>query len=507
MEVLHVVEVLLFVVVFLSILYAILCSLRAPLPGPGFRQYLPNGIVYPMLQDPHQFSRVIEKLGHVYGDVFSIWMGHSASHVVFTAVPEDVIQILSDAEDFDRPPAVKALFNTLAPGGVFCMSGTKHRNLRKRLRDGFNHSMLNGFHEDTTQAIEELCEGLSRATRDLIYGFSEVVDLPELIAVTTFRIITNVAFGTSMNRDRRVEFHSAVREVANEMTEDIVGYPIRQLLTPLGVRNRFLKVCTKIRGICSDFIRERLKETQAERDLRTADLLDAILSAEDHSISELTSVTTEFTLGGTYSVAQSVAWAVYEICRNKRVRLAIEREISAKTSHLQIHEPIPFDDLTEFTYLVNVWREVCRLHPVGPFLTRKTTRNVTLKGSGIYLPKGVEVFANYKRCHMSPMLWKDPEIFKPERWGSESPTKGMRIPPGAFLTFGLGPHNCPGRFLADYQGPLILAELYRRFEFKLACAPEEICSSTTFVESPTYRNPKTRVNMGLPVQIQTRSNL
>lgn len=504
MDLLIVAELILLFLIFLSALYIFLSSTRPPLPGPGLLEYLPNGLVYPMLHDPHHFSRVVENLGHIYGDVFSLWMG--PIRVVVTAVPEDAAQIFTAVNDFDRPPAIKAVFNTLAPGGIFCMSGTQHRDLRKKLRDGFNHRMLDSFHDHTTNAIEELCESLtSVAGKGIGGGLSEVLDLSEVITVATFRVMTNVAFGTSMDRESRVEFHDAVRQVANEMTEDMVGYPIRQALTPFGVRNRFFEIRDKIRATCARFIQKRRDETKAEKDERAPDLLDAILSADDHSISALTSVTTEFTLAGTYPVSQSVVWAVYEICCNTRVRTEVERELSRELANRPIDESMSFEDLGKLPYLNSTWKETTRMHPVGPFITRKTTRNVTLKGSGIHLPKGTEVFANYRRCQMSPELWSDPESFKPERWSSKSVAKNVRIPPGAYLPYGLGQHNCPGSFLADYEGPLILAELYRRFKFTLACTPDQIHSSTTFVESPTYRNEKTGVDMGVPVHVQLKT--
>ena len=41
------------------------------------------------------------------------------------------------------------------------------------------------------------------------------------------------------------------------------------------------------------------------------------------------------------------------------------------------------------------------------------------------------------------------------------------IPANAYLPFGIGPRACIGRRFAMMEGPLILAELARQFEFEL----------------------------------------
>lgn len=504
MDLLPIAELIFLVLTLIPALYIILTSTRPSLPGPGFLEYLPNGLVYPLLREPLHFSRVLEKLGHKYGDVFSLWMG--PTRVVVTAVPEDTVQIMTAVQDFDRPPAIKSVFNTLAAGGIFCMPKKQHFTLRKKLRSGFNHGMLKSFHEHMTKAVEELCDSLTDFANKGNSGLSEVVDISELLTVTTFRVMTNVAFGTSMNREERFEFHDSVKHVAEQMTEDIVGYPVRQVLTPFGVRDKFFELRDRIRSICSNFIEIRLEETDKEKEARAPDLLDAILGVEDHSIQELTSVTTEFTLAGTYPTSQSIAWSLYEICCNPRVRTEIEKELSKELGSRPINDCIAFEDLEKLPYITKVWKETCRIHPVGPFITRKTTRDVTLKGSGIHLLKGTEVFANYRRCQMSPDIWKDPEKFKPERWGSRSELReGNRVPAGAYVPFSLGQHNCPGRFLADYEAALILAELLRRFKFSLACTPEQIVTCTTFVELPKYVNEKGEIIMGVPVRVQLKA--
>lgn len=478
-------------------------SSLSSLPGPGILHYFPNGLLYPMLLNPDSFSRVIEKLGDVYGDVFTMWIG--PTRVCVTAIPEDVKHILSAAEDFDRPPAVKSVFQVMAPDGILCMTGSKHRYLRKKIRDGFHHGMIDSFHGQMTDATRELCDSLYSVCQNGVTCSSETVDLSEVISIATFRVVTQVAFGVALSREKRLEFLEKVRELADEMTRDIVSYPIREILEPLGSRRRLFKVCDSIRETCAGFLEMRMKGPQLEKNLRSRDLLDALLATENTSLETLTSMVTEFTLGGTYSMSQLIIWGVYEVCCNENIRNKIEKELDREMGTSSLQEPISFESFKKLDYVRNVWKETCRIHPVGPFMTRQTTRNITLKGSGLQLRKGTEVFADYRRCHLCPQQWNDSASFRPERWHSVNSAERGRPTTGLFIPFGLGPHTCPGNFLADHEGALIMAELFRRFRFTLACRPGEVRASTTFVETPVAEiGERVGVQKSVPFYVQLR---
>lgn len=52
---------------------------------------------------------------------------------------------------------------------------------------------------------------------------------------------------------------------------------------------------------------------------------------------------------------------------------------------------------------------------------------------------------------------------------------------------------------------LILAEIYRRFNFELACEPEEFVSLFDFVQAIGYSDKKNGVmDVGIPVKVRTR---
>lgn len=168
-------------------------------------------------------------------------------------------------------------------------------------------------------------------------------------------------------------------------------------------------------------------------------------------------------------------------------------------------EPLSYEDMKDLPYVMKVWKETCRIHPVGFVINRRASKNLKPKGRGIEVHKGTDVLALFRRGHLDSGVWRDPHAFVLERWGTGSEMKaGNRVPAGAHVPFGLGPFNYAGRFLADYQGPLVLVKLRRRFKFSLACGPHEVKKFTSFVDSAKYLKKETLV-IGVPVHVQLRT--
>ena len=98
-----------------------------------------------------------------------------------------------------------------------------------------------------------------------------------------------------------------------------------------------------------------------------------------------------------------------------------------------------------------------------------------------------EVIPNVWAVHNSEELWKDPEIFNPERFINEN---GEFVKSPHVIPFSIGPRFCLGEQLARMEYFTILASLVRSFEFlpdpKAGCLPEIVdgCNGLIFVPQP-----------------------
>jgi cytochrome P450 len=72
------------------------------------------------------------------------------------------------------------------------------------------------------------------------------------------------------------------------------------------------------------------------------------------------------------------------------------------------------------------------------------------------------IVSSYAIQH-SPRFWDDPERFDPERF---APGRREKIPAYAYFPFGVGPHACIGKHMAEIEAKLALALLARRYRME-----------------------------------------
>lgn len=492
--------------VFVLLCIACTCFIRSKfpaLPGPSWREYLPNGLAFPMYIDPSKMLTVIINLSKRYGNVFQLWIG--PLDTVVTSVPADIAQILSASRYFERPIAMQEMFEAVVPRSMMTMHRDIHQKTRKHLREHFNFSHLEGFHSRMNDAIEELEQTLLQLERQTPHGrFSVVLNLSEHFAIAVTRIITNTAFGCNMSKEERLHFAKSTDLLVDEMMLDFVGYPFRQMLARFGARSGLFNSREVVNNLCQSFIKSRLQETEVQNASRPPDLLDAIISLEGSDLTRITSQAVVFAVAGAHTTIETLTWSIYETCCNPMVTSEIHKELSELFGHIQISDRLSHEDVLKLSYLKQVWKETLRKHPPGPMFIRVALQDVRLSGSGVHIPAGANVVALAHGSQMDSRVWAHPDRFMPERWDVEH-GEARGVPPGSYVPYSLGPRNCAGRFLAEYEGVFILAELHRRFEFSLACNPEDIKTCFGWVEHARNTPSDRDVGPGLLVRIKSRA--
>jgi cytochrome P450 len=79
----------------------------------------------------------------------------------------------------------------------------------------------------------------------------------------------------------------------------------------------------------------------------------------------------------------------------------------------------------------------------------------------VRFPAGTRLVVSQWVMHRLPALWKDPEVFRPERW---DPASGEQIIPGTYFPFGGGPRICIGMPFAQLEAKLVLATVLQKFQ-------------------------------------------
>ncbi|MFS4092417.1 cytochrome P450 [Streptomyces sp. AF1A] len=131
--------------------------------------------------------------------------------------------------------------------------------------------------------------------------------------------------------------------------------------------------------------------------------------------------------------------------------------------------------LESLRYTQAVVREVLRLHPPSWLLTRRVARQTQL--ADYTVEAGATMLVCPYTAHRDPREHPEPDRFRPERWldDADPPAK-----PGAFLSFGTGPHGCEGTALAMAMLTLLTAQTARRRRLSEPPGPDPSHQVTTF---------------------------
>lgn len=118
-------------------------------------------------------------------------------------------------------------------------------------------------------------------------------------------------------------------------------------------------------------------------------------------------------------------------------------------------------DLSSLPYLHGVINETLRMCPAGALIPpHESTKECTV--GGYHVPAGTMLLVNLWAIQNDPNLWKDPGIFKPERFiDVEGQRDGFK-----FMPFGSGRRGCPGEGLAMRMVGLTLGTLIQCFEWE-----------------------------------------
>eukprot|EP00884_Botryococcus_braunii_P009649 jgi/Botrbrau1/18686/Bobra.0386s0014.1 len=225
------------------------------------------------------------------------------------------------------------------------------------------------------------------------------------------------------------------------------------------------------------------------------------------------------------TTGHTMAWCLFAIASRPQVEARITAELASLGLLAQPSKPDPsqltLDHLNQLPYLQAVIKETMRYHTIVPTVTsRINDRADTVFSTGFVLPRRTSVVVPQIGLHMSPLLFEEPQIFKPERWlesnadfikleasegassdgeaaasssccSSSFPGKA-RSAEGVeqselrdrgfvrrFMPFSYGRRDCVGRTFAQMSVLTHLATLLSRFHFRLA---EEIVGPPEQVE-------------------------
>ncbi|GME59326.1 Cytochrome P450 [Neofusicoccum parvum] len=200
-----------------------------------------------------------------------------------------------------------------------------------------------------------------------------------------------------------------------------------------------------------------------EKETEKPDIWNLVLANEHGHLNtpQMHSNATIFMIAGTETTATLLSGVTYYLLQNPDKMERLLKEIRALSE-----SELSLDTLPRLPYLTACFEEGLRMYPPIP---STLFREVPEGGNiicGQWVPAGTRVAVPQLAINRSPINFKDPNSFIPERWlpgtGYEDDKKDACQP------FSTGPRNCLGKNLAYHEMRIILAKVLWNFDLELS---------------------------------------
>ncbi|MEX2197008.1 MAG: cytochrome P450 [Thermoleophilaceae bacterium] len=409
-------------------------TIAEPLP-PGPRA--PRALqTYLWLTRPAQ---VFERCARRYGDPFTLRL-LLAGDMVYVAEPGAVREIFSgDPGVFNAGEAYTLMEPTGGRNSLFLLDGDDHLRMRKLLSAPLHGERLKRW----KPVIEELAE------REIArWPVGTPFALRPITESLTLDVIMRIVFGIR-EPGRAAELRSLLPRLFHVSLAQAPSFVVPRLRRDLGRWSpwgRYVRLRARIDELLYEEIARRRAELSGEGGGDRDDVLSLLLGARDDdgralTDSELRDQLVTMLLAGHETTASSLAWAFERVLR---------------TPH--VHERLRAEPHGE--YLDAVIKETLRSRPVAAHVARKLTEDAELMGHRV--PARTVVAASIYLLHHSPVLYPEPQAFRPERFLEKQPA------PYSWIPFGGGVRRCLGAGLATLEMQVVIPAVLQRVRLRAA---------------------------------------
>ncbi|KAL1614481.1 hypothetical protein SLS54_009739 [Diplodia seriata] len=316
-------------------------------------------------------------------------------------------------------------------------SNDAHGQMRKIFSHAFSHKAL----VEQEALIGSYADLLVRKTRDDA-ATTKRFDLVKLFNFTTFDIMADLTFGAPLRQLETSAYAPWVSAIfggfkASDMARVTREYPLLRAVWNAAMPARLLAMRKEHFQHAVDRVEARLaaptggKADIWELVLRDGGRMDA---AQMHSNAAL------FMLAGTETTATLLSGLVFRLLRNPRAMQALVGEIRGAFA---AEGDMGLVNLQRLRYLDACVQEAFRMYPPVPIGGPRRVADGGAEICGAWVPGGTTVFVSQFAAYRSPLNFRDPESFIPERWmdgtGYETDSKEVLQP------FSFGPRNCLGK--------------------------------------------------------------
>lgn len=446
---------------------------------PGSVPFLGN---FPQIKSPANLVKVVEQWATEYAGDMGCFEMELPGRPVLVVCREDLVAQFSKYRPLKvvRSSAIVNAANSVGALGVFSAEGEVWQKDRKVFAPALSHKNVRDFVGHIQTVTKRLVNKWKRQSAN-----AKPVTINADCASFVIDVISLVAYGNDTNT-----LESAKKQLVLNDIETSIDAAYKRALSPIPlykiplVGNYLDGNGTPINRLNKTF--HNLVKAFAHEDVSGAEtprkgtFLDKLfqLSKESESYSDdrLVGQLITMYLGATDSTASMFNTLIWQLCIDETgLQDELAKEIASLTDKSLDGLMAQLPRLRSFIY------ETLRVYPAFSFVILTTKDELLFQET--LLPQDLDIlllhhYANVDPKHPPKDLPLGPsgeaaETFCPRRWLVENKKKGQLefAAPSktstAFMAFGLGARNCPGRILAEAEFLVCLSALLPVFRMSL----------------------------------------
>ncbi|KAF0294711.1 putative cytochrome P450 6a13 [Amphibalanus amphitrite] len=338
------------------------------------------------------------------------------------------------------------------------LNGKEWKDTRSVMSPTFSSSKLRAMHQlclDNASNLNDYVKAEMKRT-------GGEIDIKDCFGRFTMDNIASCAFGVNCNsfKDPNTEF----AKNAAVLFEAPTGFAAVRLTLLVLLGNIVQKILPDPLKSVNQFFARVVNRTINERQTgdRRKDFLQLLLDTKDKdgkrilTDSSIIAQSVLFFIVGYDTTAKLLTFAAYCLATNPEVQDGILSEIDEV---LERHKgQLTYEALGEMHQLDRAISETLRLYPPAARIERLSSKEYTLPGTNVTIPKGTVVQMPIFTLHRDPDHYPDPMRFDPDRFLPEEKEKRH---PCAYIPFGSGPRNCIAMRFALFEAKVALAAMLR----------------------------------------------
>ncbi|KAK9885354.1 hypothetical protein WA026_010851 [Henosepilachna vigintioctopunctata] len=371
---------------------------------------------------------------------------------------------------------------------LFNLVGTEWREMRKTLSPAHTGSRMKGMFVLMEECAKNFVQHFLQQDQDIVE-----LDARETLARYTNDVIATSAYGYQCDslKDENNEFY-----IRGLQTTDMSGlwkFIKFDMLRAFPWLGKIIKV-ELFDGDVTNFFGKIIEENvlyRIENKIERPDLIDLLMHADKSTsngetvvssmkenkeqnnghqkknlrfnIEDITAQALIFFFSGFGTVSSVLSFLTYELAVNPDIQKRLYEEVSQFRSK---NDKLTYEGLGSLTYLDMVLSETLRKWPSFIRTDRVCSRSYTIEPetpdeTAVHINKGDIIWIPIFAIHHDEKYWPNPEKFDPDRFSAENK---MKIVPGTYIPFGIGPRTCIATRFVIQEIKILLYEIISTFE-------------------------------------------